>query len=148
MNANEPEPTREELLAMAYADGELPPEEAREFERLLETRGDLRTDVARARRLAVLARQAAGPEPMDAEWARLARDPLQRAGLGLGWTLLASAAAFTFGWGAFAVWNSSLALFAKLALSAAVLGLALLFAAAVRARLRTRAFDPYTEIRR
>ncbi len=148
MNANEPEPTREELLAMAYADGELPPEEAREFERLLESRADLRTDVARARRLAVLARQAAGPEPMDAEWARLALDPVQRVGLGLGWTLLAGAAAFGFGWGVFAVWTSSLAWFAKLALSAAAFGVATLFATALRARLRTRAFDPYTEIRR
>lgn len=148
MGANEPEPTRDELFAMAYADGELQGAEREAFERRLAERADLRLAVAHQRRLAVLARNAAGPEPMDHEWRALARDPLQRAGLGLGWALLLGGLALGLGWGLYAVWTSELAPALRLGLCAAALGFALLLGGALRARLRTRANDPYTELQR
>lgn len=148
MAAEEREPTREELLAMAYADGELSGPEREAFEAEMAQKSELRLLVTRERRLDALARGAAGPEPMDHEWRALANDPVQRLGLGLGWFLflggfgLALAAAFV------ALWLSDVDLLGKLALSAFTLGLALFLTLAVRARLRTRAYDPYTEVQR
>jgi anti-sigma factor RsiW len=146
--ASEREPTREELQAMAYADGELAPAERAEFERQLAGRPDLALEVTRLQRLDVLARHAAGPEPKDLEWRRLRADPLQRAGLGLGWTLLVAGAAALLAAGVWALWQSDAALALKLGASAVLAGFAILLAASVRARLRTRAFDPYEEIDR
>lgn len=148
MAAEEREPTREELLAMAYADGELRGAEREAFERELATRSELRLLVTRERRLDALARGAAGPEPMDHEWRALAADPLQRAGLGLGWFLLLGGLALGLIATFVALWLSDVDLTWKLALSAVALGFAVLLALAVRARLRTRAYDPYTEIQR
>jgi len=50
--------------------------------------------------------------------------------------------------GEYVVAISSMPLLPKLALGGLVLGIVLLFAAAIRARLRTRAYDPYTEVQR
>ncbi|MCC7015194.1 MAG: hypothetical protein IT454_21730 [Planctomycetes bacterium] len=148
MTPSHREPTHEELLAMAYADGELAPAERREFERLLESRADLRQEVVRLQRLALLARQAAGPEPIDLEWRRLALDPVQRAGLGLGWSLLLCGALAGLGSAGYVLWTSDAPLLLKLSASSVVGGFALLLALALRARARTRTFDPYTEIQR
>lgn len=142
------EPTREELSAMAYADGELSGTEREEFERLLGERADLRERVARARRLDVLARASAGPEPMDLEWRALDAEPLHRASLGLGLTLvLAGLALGAFGLLYF-LWTSPLPKAVPLGAAAVLAGMAVLGFRAVRARLRTRALDPYSEIRR
>ncbi len=148
MTSAEREPTREELLAMAYADGELALGERRAFEQLLAERPDLSRDVVRYQRLQVLAREAAPPEPMDHEWRRLGRDPRQRALVFLGWALACLGSLCLLGWAGWALATSDLALWPKLGLAAVLLGTALLLAAAVRARLRTRPFDPYLEIRR
>ena len=148
MSSEEREPTREELLAMAYADGELPPAERAQFEGLLTERGDLRAEVARLQRLNVLARDAAGPEPIDLEWAALRRDPAYRASLGLGLALFVGGLGLLVAGGLWMLWTGTLALAVKLAVSALVAGFVLLLAAYLRARLRTRAYDPYTEIER
>lgn len=150
MNANElrREPNADDLRVMAYVDGELATIERRNFEEELSTRADLRRDVARLQRLNVLARHAAGPEPLDHEWRALELDPLQRAGFGFGFVLVC-AGALAFGgvlvsW----LWTSSAQVALKFALSAVALGLAALFLATLRARLRTRHLDPYTDIER
>lgn len=148
LRAEEREPSRDELRAMAYADGELSAAERREFELQLAERPDLRREVSRLRRLEVLARQAAGPEPMDHEWRTLACDPVQRVGIGLGWTLLGGGALVLAAVGLWELWTSGAALVVKGAASAVLLGLALLLGATLRARLRTRAHDPYTEVQR
>jgi anti-sigma factor RsiW len=142
------EPTREELLAMAYADGELSGTEREEFERVLERRADLRELVARELRLDVLARASAGPEPMDLEWRAMDAEPLHRATLGVGLTLvLAGLALGAFGLLYF-LWASALPRAVPIGVTAAMAGATVLGARALRARLRTQALDPYTEIRR
>jgi anti-sigma factor RsiW len=150
MNPSQPErePTREELLAMAYVDGELDPAARREFEALLPGRSDLAREVVQFQRLALLAREVAPPEPMDFEWRRLAQDPLHRAGSGLGFFLLSAGALGLLGWGSVALFTSELELVTKALIFALLLGATLLFVATLRARLRTLPFDPYTEIQR
>jgi anti-sigma factor RsiW len=142
------EPSREELLAMAYADGELSGAERVEFERLLESREDLRRVVARERELAVLGRLAAGPEPMDAEWRALEQDHVHRAGLGVGLALVLGGLALGAASLLYLLWSAALPLALQLGATATVVGAAVLLLRALRARLRTRPLDPYTGIRR
>jgi anti-sigma factor RsiW len=148
MNATEREPSQDDLLAMAYADGELDGAERERFEQRLADSPSLALEVARYRRLQSLAQQAAPPEPMDYEWRRLAADPLQRLLLALGWALLVVAGGTLVLWGEYSIAVSDLPLVPKLALAGLLLGLVLLAAAALRARLRTRPLDPYTEVQR
>jgi len=142
------EPSREQLLAMAYADGELAPDARREFETLLETRQDLLREVAQVQRLHVLARQVAVPEPMDFEWGRLARDPMQRTAVRLGWLLLAAGTLGVAGWAGWILFASELGLVPKVFLGALLAGFVLLLLATLRGRLRTLRYDPYTEVQR
>ena len=142
------EPTKEQLDAMAYADGELAGPARQEFEELLTSRPDLAREVTQLRRLELMARQAAGPEPMDGEWARLAADPLQRNARGLGLWLLLFIPAVLFLWCGFEVLRGDLPLLGKACLGGLILGTFLLLGATIRARLRTRPLDPYTEIKR
>ena len=149
MSAGEREPGREELLAMAYADGELRGAEREAFEALLAARPDLRREVAQQRRLHLLAREQAPPEPMDFEWAALAREPLHRAGLSLGFGLLLAAALGLLGlafWGIASADDMPLGV--RLVLGALLGGGVLLFVVFLRARLRTLPYDPYTEVQR
>jgi anti-sigma factor RsiW len=148
MNSASAEPTREELLAMAYVDGELGERERREFEALLPGRPDLAREVTQLSRLAVIARQMAAPEPMDHEWRRLELDPLQRTGTTVALVLLFVGGVGLLGWLAFELYRSDLPLVPKLLLAALLAGSALLFLLMLRARLRTLPYDPYTEIQR
>jgi anti-sigma factor RsiW len=148
MNATQREPSQDELLAMAYADGELDGAERERFEQRLAASPQLALEVARYRRLQALAQQAAPPEPMDYEWRRLAADRLQRLLLVLGWSLLVVAGGTLVLWGEYSIAVSDLPLVPKLALAGLLGGLVLLAAAALRARLRTRPYDPYTEVQR
>ncbi len=60
-------PTTDELLAMAYADGELAPEARATFEARLVVEPRLRALVVDQQQIAVLARDAAPPEPLELE---------------------------------------------------------------------------------
>jgi len=142
------EPTEEQLNAMAYADGELDDAARREFEALLPRRPDLAREVAQLRRLQVLARHVAGPEPMDTEWARLAADPLHRGGRGLGLGLLLAGGTGGTVWAAIEILRGELPIWGKAGLGALLLGSFLLLVTTIRARARTLPFDPYTEIQR
>ena len=144
-----PTPTSDQLAAMAYVDGELAPQACRELEARLASSPMLAREVAELQRLAVLARLAAPPEPMDSEWQRIRLDPLQRAALPLGW--------LTFGLGLAGLALVSLWLFLSdpavpSALrwlgGLAALGLGVLFASVLRNRLRTLPFDPYRDVER
>jgi len=148
MTSSDREPSRDQLLAMAYADGELAGEEQRHFEARLAQSPALARDVSHYRRLQALARQVAPPEPMDFEWRRLARDPVQRLLLAAGWTLLVLAGVTLVVWGEYSIAVSAMPLLPKLALGGLLLGGLLLTAAALRGRLRTRPYDPYTEVQR
>ncbi len=145
---SEREPTRDELLAMAYVDGELTAEGRAEFEGRLAASPELRHEVSALQSLELLARAAAPKEPMDHEWDALARDPLQRTALGVGWILLVLG---FLGVSAFGLWQlflSDAPLALKLLFCALLLGGALLLGATLRARLRTLPLDPYRKVQR
>ena len=143
------EPTADQLLAMAYSDGELGGDERAAFQARLARDPELGREVAKHRSLEVLARRLAPPEPMDHEWQRLALDPLQRGAVGFGW--------LAFGFGAvglagLAFWrfvsDDSIDALERLLVAALVVGAGALLAAAVRARYRTLPFDPYRHVQR
>ncbi|MFM7282575.1 MAG: hypothetical protein ACKO32_12430 [Planctomycetia bacterium] len=142
------EPAQDDLLAMAYADRELSGAELRRFELRLADDPRLARLVSEHQRLAVLARNARPVEPMDLEWARLRRSPLQRTLRGLALLLFAASMLFLGGFILWRLFESGIALPWKLAATAAVLGALLYFAAIARARWRTRAYDPYRNVRR
>lgn len=142
------EPSRDELLTMAYVDGELGAAARAEFEARLAASPALRTAVAELKELELLARAAAPREPLDHEWDALAREPLQRGALGLGWILLALG---SLGLSVFALvqlFRSGAPLVLKLLCATLLLGGALLFGATLRARLRTMHLDPYRKVQR
>ena len=143
------EPSRDELLAMAYVDGELADEAAEEFERRLPNEPALVREVAELERLEVIARQTAPPEPIDHEWRRLERGVVHSGGHFLGFLLAALGTLGLSGWALFELFREDeLALFAKLLISMTIGGFALLFLVILRARLRTLPYDPYTEVKR
>jgi anti-sigma factor RsiW len=148
VSARVEEPTRDQLQAMAYVDGELAQAERLTFEALLATRRDLQLEVAQLRKLEVLARSAAAPEPIDHEWKRLQREPLQRGSIGLGFAALGFGALGLTLFAGYSVFTSHLQLLPKQFLGALCVGVLLLFLATLRGRLRTLPFDPYTEIER
>lgn len=143
------EPTADQLLAMAYADGELAPDERRAFEARLARDPGLGREVAQHRALEVLARRVAPAEPLDHEWRRLALDPLQRGTVGAGWALLLVGA---FGLAGLAMWrfvrDESIDPVERGLVLALVAGAAALLVAAVRARLKTLHLDPYRNVER
>lgn len=145
----EAEPSQDELLAMAYADGELQGSERAAFEARLGRSAALRLEVARHQALEVLARRHAPPEPQDHEWRRLAADPVQRGAVGLGWVALGTGA---LGLAGVALWrfetDPSISLVDRALVLALVVGAGLLLAAAIRARLRTLPYDPYRNVER
>ncbi len=142
-------PSRDELLAMAYVDGELDDTARVEFEARLATSSALRTEVTELRRLSVLARQAAPPEPMDHEWRAIAAEPLQRLLHPLGWLSFLFGSALLVGWTGWSfLRNEAVDTSAKAALGLALGGFALLLLLVLRNRLRTIAFDPYRDVHR
>jgi len=142
------EPTREELLAMAYVDGELDLGARREFEAQLAGRPDLAREVAALQRLNVLARQLAGPEPMDHEWRRLDRGALHSGGSRLALALMGVGAVLLVAWSGWTLYRSDMELVPKLAMGCLLGGALLLFLIVLRGRLRTLPYDPYTDIER
>ena len=148
MSVEEREPTADQLLAMAYADGELDPESRADFERRMASEPTLAREVAEIRKLELLARAVAPAEPQDHEWARLEVDPwhrlLTRGGLALflgGITL--EVALLLLGvqerlGGSMSVASGS----------AILVGFTMLLLAALRWRKRTLPYDPYVEVKR
>ena len=148
MSAPVQEPSREELLAMAYVDGELDAGARAAFEVELATREDLRREVVQLQRLGLLARSMAAPEPIDHEWRKLARDPLQQTSTVAAFIAMAVGATGLAGWAAWMIWESDLSPTPKTLLAALCGGALLLFLVTLRGRLRTLPYDPYTEIER
>lgn len=141
-------PSESELRAMAYVDGELSPSERAAFEVRLDREPALVREVAAQQRLAVLARAAAPREPIDREWRAIERSMITRAGIPLSWSLLALGAAGLAVWCAWEVAIAPIGPAPKLLTAAFVSGFLLLFLLAVRARIRTKPFDPYDDVHR
>lgn len=144
----EREPSRDELLAMAYADGELDSEARAEIEQRMATEPALAREVAQLQGLEVLARRMAPAEPKDHEWERLRSELLHSTGTTLAWILTVVGALGLALLGLVGLLSSDLAPILKLCLGVLVGGLALLLALTLRARLRTLPYDPYTKVER
>lgn len=141
-------PSRDELLAMAYADGELDPAARAELDLRIAREPELARTIVQYQRLEIVARHVAPAEPADHEWRRLAEDGLQRAGAGLGWALAFVGGLVLAGYAAYEIYDSELSAVAKAAVCTFLFGLVLLFLTTLRARLRTLPYDPYTEVER
>ena len=141
-------PTRDELLAMAYADGELTPEAEAEFRARLAAEPALGAAVSEHQRLALVARKIAPPEPMDYEWQRIAEDGPSRAWAGMAWALTFVGGLGLGGWACLELYQSSLEPVPKALSFALLIGVVLLFLLTLRNRLRTLPYDPYTEVER
>ncbi|MFT5049365.1 MAG: anti-sigma factor RsiW [Chlamydiales bacterium] len=144
----EREPTPDELLAMTYADGELDEASCGEFEARLAAEPALAKEVAGHLSLAVMARKMAPPEPMDHEWKRLELDPMQRAGIRLGWLLLTLGAIGLAGWSIVEVSQSDMELAPRSLVLSLIAGSIVLLLTTLRARLRTLPYDRYTGVER
>lgn len=142
------EPTHDELLAMAYVDGELSTEERRDFEARLADDAALGREVAELRGLELLARRMAPPEPADHEWARVRASASHRIGSRVGFLGLGGGALALVALALWAIFTSDEALGLKLAIAALVVGVASLFLVTLRARLAQLPFDPYTKVQR
>jgi len=142
------EPTENELLAMAYADGELTAEAREEFEQSMSSDASLRTEVSQLKHLEVLARRCAPKEPLDYEWESVRSEPVQVAGTGAGWLLAIVALMSGVIWLLYVAATSELAFAFKLCLFSAVGGFFLLLAMTLRVRLKTMQHDPYRDVQR
>lgn len=144
----EREPSRDELLAMAYADGELRGEDLEHFEQRLRAESGLAREVSEYKALQLLALQMAPPEPADYEWERIQEDFVHQAGERLGWLLFVGALLGLLVTGVIGVAVSSMPPLLKGLSLAGVLGFGLLLLMAARARIRTAPYDPYRKVER
>ena len=145
-NESTSEPTTEELVAMAYVDGELDEGARLSFEARLAQDPELCKEVAEYRSLQVLARSMAPPEPMDHEWARLDEDPIQRSLRALGGAGLLGGTVGLMAWSIYRLTQDEEP-GARLVL-ALIFGLLVLLLATIRGRMRTYHLDPYRNIKR
>jgi len=127
---------------------ELAPELRARFEQRLRGEPELAREVSELRRLELLARQAAPPEPMDHEWERLARSTGQRGLWSAGWLLLGAGLLGLGAWALACLEFSRASWVPKLLVPLALVGALLLVVAAVRARARTLRYDPYRDVKR
>jgi len=148
MRLEERPPSDDQILAMAYADGELAGNARAEFEARMSHDAALAREVVAQQRLHVLARHAAGAEPMDHEWDRIERSRLNRSGRGLAWTLIVTGSAGILFWAVVEELRSGLPLVPKISIALLFAGLAALFLITLRNRLRTMPYDPYAQVKR
>lgn len=142
------QPTRDELLAMAFVDDQLEPEARAAFELRLAKELPLAQEVAALRRLDLFARSAARPEPIDLAWRAIDSAPAQRAVIGLGWVLAFAGSLGLFAIVLFELLHAHLPLWQKTSLLAVFSGLTLVFLAILKRRIQSRPFDPYTSVER
>ena len=147
--AEELEPTRDQLLAMAYCDGELTEAAHREFEARLAHEPELLREVSELKRLEVLSRRVAPREAGDLVRSSLARNPVHSGLTKLAFAALLLGALLSVGCGAWALLTSAdltpMERFLCLSLGG---GLALLFGLTLRQRCMLLPHDPYRSVER
>ena len=155
MNANEPisgpfpEPSEDELTAMAYADGELSDSARAQAAERLSTDEAFALRVAHYQRLDVATRTATPPEPADTAHAQLAANPTQRIMITMGWLSLTLGAIGFYAWLVYEmIQDKEMDALPKTLILGAIAGFLLLLLAVLRNRLRELPHDPYTKIQR
>ena len=144
----EESPSPDELMAMAYVDGELDAPSRIAFEMRLVREPLLAREVAAQQRLNVLARAVSPLEPEDHEWTRIARSKRRRFAFLLAWAMIVIGVLGVTGLCEVELLQSHAPLSLKVFVTLIVAGAVLLFTLVVRGRLRTRSLDPYLEVRR
>jgi anti-sigma factor RsiW len=147
-STEEPPPSADELFAMAYADGELSSAARAEFERRLAREPALTRLVAEHRRLEVLTRSFAPPEPQDFEWERIRESAIGRAQRGSSWALVGLCALGIILAVGFLVFGSDLHLAVRVGIGMLALCFSVAFGTTLHAQLKLRELDPYREIQR
>lgn len=133
--------THEQL--MAYMDGELSPEEARQVEAAMEASTELRREYLLFSRMKTDLRSLGEHMPRStAVWSPVSRAIARP----IGWILFLLGAAVWVGWAVYSYLVSPEAMWEKLATGAVVVGLAMLLLSALLDRLRDLKSDPYKEI--
>ena len=149
MSAREDEaPSPDELLAMAYVDGELDVAARTAFEMRLAREPLLAREVAAQQRLDVLARSVAPLEPEDHEWKRMERSKGRRFAFLMAWAMIVVGILGVTCLCEVELLRSHAPLPLKVFVTLIVVGAILLFGLVLRGRIRTRSFDPYLEVRR
>ncbi len=139
---------RDQMLAMAYVDGELEMDQRRQFESRLALEPALEKEVEELRKLALFSRRNIPPEPEDREWRRLGRDPLHRKGLRLGlWLCILAVAGFATTLGV-TVLGSEEHWAVQLFLISGATGVSLIALLTLRERLAVLPHDPYRKVHR
>ncbi len=139
---------KDQMLAMAYVDGELELAECRRFESRLAVEPALEKEVAELREFALLARRTIPPEPEDREWQRLGQDPLHRKGLRLGlWLCILAVAGFAAALGVSVLGSNEHWTMQVFLLSGAT-GVCLVTLLTLRERLAVLPHDPYRKVHR
>ena len=139
------QPVNHEEL-MRYLDGEMGPEDRIRIESSLEGSTELRREIAVFRAMKddlqtlQLTRGGNGHSVWDAVSRQLARP--------IGWTLLVAGSLIWAVYGVYAYLTSPLFFLEKMATSAIVIGILLLFASVIRDRYREWLSDPYRDLQR
>ena len=142
------QPSADELMAMAYADGELSAQQCEAFEQRLSAEPDLGRAVAEYRALEIMTRHMAPPEPADHEGERLSGEIGQRVGLGMGQLLMVLGGVGLLALGAVEWAQSDMDPVPKALTGALGLGAFVLLILVARARLRALPLDPYRKVKR
>jgi anti-sigma factor RsiW len=149
MTAQQDEPPSvDQLLAMAYADGELDEPSRAAFEARMAREPQLAREVVGQQRLAILARSVAPMEPEDHEWARMELSSARRAAFLLAWGMITIGVVGVTALCEIELLRSDAPISLKVFVTLIVAGGLLLFGLVLRGRLRTSPFDPYVDVRR
>jgi anti-sigma factor RsiW len=133
---------------MAFVDDQLDHEARAAFQERLPHEPELVREVVALQRLALMAQEAAPPEPIDLAWQHIDHEPSQRAVLGMGWLLVFAGALGMLAILIVDLAYAELPLWQKASLGAVFGGLSLVFLAILRRRIQSRPFDPYTAVKR
>ncbi len=144
MNASRPGASREDLMRLL--DGEATPEERRAIQRRLDRSSELQREFAIFKGMKAHLRDLsfAPPRMRGSAWDRVRRQITQP----LGWALLVSGTVAWLGYGAWVFAKSPTAVVAKLATGAVAIGILMLLAGVVLARVHEYKTDPYKDVHR
>lgn len=136
--------SREDLMRLL--DGETAPEESKAMRRKLEKSSELRREFAIFKGMKAQMQQLSfvPPRAPGSSWSHVRKQITQP----LGWALVGAGTTAWLGYGAWVLATSPTAVVAKLATSAVAIGILVLLAEVVLARVQEYKTDPYKDVHR